>query len=74
MGTVTEVSLVWNKLQTRVLEPRPLVLLGDCWPPVVKCWQENLVVSETDVKHLSFAETAIEAVDIIVEKSQGVRL
>ncbi len=30
MGTVTEVSLVWNKIQTRVIEPRPLVLLGDC--------------------------------------------
>src|SRR5207248_1341800 len=36
MGTVTEISLVWNKLQTRVLEPRPIVLLGDCWPPVVE--------------------------------------
>jgi len=36
MGTVTELSLVWNKLQTRVLDPRPLVLLGDCWPPVVQ--------------------------------------
>src|SRR3954453_6449673 len=25
MGTVTEVSLVWNKIQTRVIGPRPLV-------------------------------------------------
>src|SRR5678809_580906 len=35
MGTVTEISLVWNKLQTRVLEPRPLVLLGSSWKNVV---------------------------------------
>src|SRR5215213_10576350 len=35
MGTVTEVSLVWNKVQTRVIGPRPLVLLGNCWRPVV---------------------------------------
>ncbi len=40
MGTVVELSLVWNKLMTRVLEPRPLVLLGDRWPPVVKAWEE----------------------------------
>ena len=40
MGTVTELSLVWNKLQTRVIGPRPLVLLGDCWPPVVEAWQQ----------------------------------
>ena len=31
MGTVTELSLVWNKIQTGVIGPRPLVLLGDCW-------------------------------------------
>ena len=68
MGTVTEVSLVWNKLQTGVIEPRPLVLLGECWKPVVKAWQDNLVVSDADVAHLSFAETPEQAVKIIVEK------
>src|SRR3954462_2680302 len=35
MGTVTEISLVWNKLTTGVLAKRPLVLLGECWKPVV---------------------------------------
>ncbi len=28
MGTVTELSLVWNKIQTRVIEPRPLGVAG----------------------------------------------
>lgn len=69
MGTVTEISLVWNKLQTHVLEPRPLVLLGDCWPPVVKAWQQSLAVSDADVGILNFADTAEEAVGIIKEKS-----
>jgi len=69
MGTVTEISLVWNKLQTRVLKPRPLVLLGDCWPPLVREWQRYLAVSEEDVKALDFARTAEEAVSLIVEKS-----
>lgn len=72
MGTVTEISLVWNKLQTRVLDPRPLVLLGDCWPPVVKEWQRRLAVGEADVKLLDFAETPEEAVSIIKSKSEGV--
>lgn len=72
MGTVTEVSLVWNKLQTRVLDPRPLVLLGDCWPPIVKEWQRHLAVSDDDVKILDFAGTPEEAVAIINEKSEGV--
>ena len=72
MGTVTELSLVWNKIQTKVIDPRPLVLLGDCWPPIVKTWQSQLAVTEDDVKALDFALTAEEAVDIIKRKSQGV--
>ena len=72
MGTVTEISLVWNKLQTGVLEKRPLVLVGDCWKQVVAAWQENLVVSNSDVSYLDFAETAEDACRIIIEKSKGV--
>ena len=68
-GTVTELSLVWNKLQTKVIEPRPLVLLGRCWPPVIESFRENLVVSEEDVSLLDFVNTPEEAVRIIVEKA-----
>lgn len=74
MGTVTEISLVWNKLQTKVIEERPLVLLGDCWKNVVSAWQDNLVVSDADVAYLDFAHNADEACRIIVNKSKGVSL
>jgi uncharacterized protein (TIGR00730 family) len=74
MGTVTEISLVWNKFQTGVLEKRPLVLLGDCWKNVVQSWQENLVVSDKDVALLDFADTVEEACDIIMKKSKGVKI
>jgi uncharacterized protein (TIGR00730 family) len=74
MGTVTEVSLVWNKFQTGVLEKRPLVLLGDCWKNVIEAWKQNLVVSDADISLLDFADTADEACKIIVKKSKGVVL
>ena len=74
MGTVTEISLVWNKLQTGVIDRRPLVLLGDCWKSVVESWQENLVVSKADVSLLDFAQNAEQACQIIIEKSKGVRI
>lgn len=69
MGTVTEVSLVWNKLQTRVIKDRPLVLLGDCWQPVVNAWTESLVVSRSDLALLDFADSAESAADIIQKKA-----
>ena len=73
-GTVTELSLVWNKLQTKVIEARPLVLLGNCWPPVIEALRSNLVVSEQDISLLDFARTPEEAVQIIIKKSEGVRV
>ena len=72
MGTVTEVSLVWNKLQTGVLEKRPLILVGDCWRNVVECWQENLAVSVADVSFLEFAADAEEACSAIISNTRGV--
>jgi uncharacterized protein (TIGR00730 family) len=74
MGTVTEISLVWNKLQTGVIDRRPIVLVGDCWRQVVECWLKNLVVSNEDVGLLDFAGSAEEACRIIVEKSKAVKL
>ncbi len=74
MGTVTEISLVWNKLQTGVINKRPIVLVGDCWTQVVECWKENLVVSDADVALLDFAGTAEDACRIIIEKSKNVKI
>lgn len=70
MGTVTEVSLVWNKLMTGVIDQRPLILLGDCWKPVVQAWQDNLVVGKQEVSLLDFAGTAEEACQIIVARAK----
>lgn len=72
MGTVTEMSLVWNKVQTGVINTRPLVLLGDCWPPIVEAWRKYLTVSAEDVALLDFADTPERAIEIIVKKSKGV--
>lgn len=72
MGTVTEISLVWNKLQTGVIGHRPLVLVGSCWPNVVDAWKENLVVSDEDVNLLHFADGADDASKIIIDQSASV--
>jgi uncharacterized protein (TIGR00725 family) len=68
MGTVTEISLVWNKLVMNVLPQRPLILLGECWPHAIDCLRRHLVVSEDDMTHLIFAATAEEAVAALQER------
>lgn len=68
MGTVTEISLVWNKLVMGVLPQRPLILLGACWPRAINCIREHLVVSDEDMTHLLFAATSDEAVAFLRER------
>jgi uncharacterized protein (TIGR00725 family) len=65
MGTITEISLVWNKLVMGVLPQRPLILLGECWPRTIDCIREHLVVSDQDMTHLLFAATSEEAVGLL---------
>lgn len=74
MGTVTEISLVWNKLQTGVIKRCPLVLIGKCWQPVIDAWRSNLVVSDADVNLLDLVTTAEAASEIIIKKSKGVMI
>lgn len=62
MGTVAEVSLVWNHFLLKLIPPRPLVLLGDCWPPVVESWKQHLVVEERELRRVHFAPTPEAAV------------
>ena len=68
MGTVTEISLVWNKLVMNVLPPRPLILLGDCWPRAIEALREHLVISDDDMTHLIFAPTAEDAIALLRER------
>ena len=68
MGTVTEISLVWNKLVMNVLPQRPLILLGECWPRAIDCLRRHLVVSDDDMTHLTFAANAEEAVAVLQER------
>ena len=65
MGTITEISLVWNKLVMNVLPQRPLILLGECWPRALECLREHLVISDSDMTHLSFVSSAEEAIGVL---------
>lgn len=70
MGTITEISLVWNKLAMRVLPPRPLILLGECWPHALECMREHLVISDADLAWLSFVDNAEAAIAILKARAR----
>lgn len=54
VGTLSEMAMVWAAVQTEGRSV-PLVLLGDCWPPVIEAIREHLVVGDADLHLLRFA-------------------
>src|SRR5262249_445775 len=69
MGTITEISLVWNKLVMNVLPSRPLILLGDGWPGAIGGLREHLVISDSDLTHLDFVSNAEQAIEILRQRA-----
>jgi len=45
LGTLAELAMTWDLLAIRVLEPRPLLLYGEMWAPIVSTLSEQLVLS-----------------------------
>jgi len=45
LGTLAELAMTWDLLAIQVLEPRPLLLYGDMWQPIVDTLSGQLVLS-----------------------------
>ncbi len=67
MGTVAEVAIVWNEFLLNALSPRPLVLVGDCWPPVIAALRQHMPIEDRDMQWIQFAPTPQEALQVLDE-------
>jgi len=67
VGTLTEISMMWNQMQTHVTPLRPLVLVGSGWEHTFKTmfqWQEDYVPAEHR-SYISFADDIETAFQLI---------
>ncbi len=65
VGTLAEVSAVWNRLQTNAMAPRAFVLLGDFWRRAMEAFVDPAYVPIPHQQLLLWAGTPLEAVEII---------
>jgi uncharacterized protein (TIGR00730 family) len=63
VGTLQEVALCWNLVQTGLAEPRPLVLVGERWDRQLRLFRELLVVS--DPRHFDLVRPAATLDDVL---------
>ena len=61
IGTLAEVAMAWNGLQTGETGARPLILLGDAWRTTLTTFQDDLYIASGDFDRLTFVSTPEEA-------------
>lgn len=67
IGTLSEMSLAWSLLQVGELSPRPLVLLGEAWPAMLKAYSHTDYINAEHMDLLSLADTPEAAVARIMK-------
>ncbi|MCG3205523.1 MAG: hypothetical protein KCHDKBKB_02245 [Elusimicrobia bacterium] len=71
IGTVLELTMIWQLLQVQKLGQTPLILIGKMWPDLIKWAEKHLLrsdlnlVNPADLKIPKCVETADQAVEII---------
>jgi uncharacterized protein (TIGR00730 family) len=66
-GTLSEVALAWNLIQTGSIDPRPLVLVGPRWRALIDCFQKSLSVEARDLALLTVVDSVEDVVPQLTE-------
>ncbi|MBZ5497436.1 MAG: LOG family protein [Acidobacteriia bacterium] len=62
MGTLTEISLIWNMLQTKTMPDKPVILVGRFWKSLLQSVAGHLVISPEELEIFHYVDSADEAV------------
>lgn len=71
IGTLAEVAMAWNGMQTGEIERRPFVLLGDMWRQTLTTFFDQQYIAPEYFELLHFAKTADEAVNFVIKQLAG---
>lgn len=71
MGTLTEVGLIWNMLQTKTMLHKPMILLGSFWKPLLQAVSDHLVITRKDLDLLHYADDPNAAVALLDALNEG---
>ncbi len=68
LGTLAEFAMTWDLLAIRVLEPRPLIIYGDMWQPLVEMMKRQLVMSvDHGFDSIVYCQTHDEVLQALVD-------
>ena len=65
MGTLAELTLVWNLAKIDQKYRKPIIVLGAAWASVLQSWREHLPITDEEARLLHIAAQPEEAVDLL---------
>lgn len=68
VGTLTEVFATWSLLQVGVLNPKPLILVGDRWKRTLRTLVHESFIPESGLSTIHAVSTPEEAVQVLIER------
>jgi len=61
IGTLAELFIVWNHAVMNCMPPRPILLLGNNYPELLKCFERLAEIGPEQLRHLEKVSTPEEA-------------
>jgi len=68
MGTLAELSLVWNLSKIDLKQRKPIILVGEHWAQVLRAWCEHLGVTPEEAALLQCVDQPEQAVELLVKQ------
>ena len=72
LGTLAELAMTWDLLAIKILEPRPLIIYGECWLPMIEVMKAQLVMSvDHGFESIHYCRTHEEVLSVLEQGGHG---
>jgi uncharacterized protein (TIGR00730 family) len=68
LGTLAELTLVWNLAKIDARQRKPIILLGEAWARVIHAWREHLAVTAEEARLLEVVDTPERAIELLTRQ------
>ncbi len=68
IGTLAEITVVWNLLLVNSLGPKPLILVGPEWKPVLDTFRQHTQMGSSAFNLVTLVQRVDEAVSVLDER------
>lgn len=67
-GTLLELSLVWEYLNKKLMEPKPVVCLGKMWKEIIPLMENRILIEQRETGLIKMSSSIEETISILLNE------